>query len=99
MTKSKRCCNAYRRLDTWSKGASMPKILANGLNLHYLQVGSGPHVIMVHGLTGNLAVWHFTAIPALRERYRITTFDLRGHGRSDMPPTGYTTRAMAEDLR
>lgn len=77
----------------------MPKVQANGIELHYLQVGSGPDVIMLHGLTGNLAVWHFTAIPALREHYRITTFDLRGHGRSEMPTTGYTTRSMAEDLR
>jgi len=76
----------------------MSKILANGIKLHYLQVGSGTPLIMIHGLTGNLAVWHFTVIPALRDAYRITTFDLRGHGRSDMPPTGYTTREMAEDL-
>lgn len=77
----------------------MPKIHANGLDVHYLQVGSGPDVIMIHGLTGNLAVWHFTTIPALREHYRVTTFDLRGHGRTTMPPTGYTTLHMAEDLR
>ncbi len=77
----------------------MPKVLANGINFHYLQVGEGPDVVMLHGLTGNLAVWHFSAIPALRADYRITTYDLRGHGRSDMPPSGYTTRDMAEDLR
>lgn len=77
----------------------MPKVLAHGLHFHYLQVGRGPDIVMIHGLTGNLAVWHFGAIPSLRNDYRITTYDLRGHGRSDMPPTGYTTREMAEDLR
>lgn len=56
-------------------------------------------MVMLHGLTGNLAIWHFTTVPVLRHEYRITTYALRGHGRSDMPPTGYTTRDMAEDLR
>ena len=77
----------------------MPKTVVNDIKLHYWQVGEGPDIIMLHGLTGNLAVWHFTAIPKLRHEYRVTTFDLRGHGRSDMPPTGYTTQHMAEDLK
>jgi pimeloyl-ACP methyl ester carboxylesterase len=77
----------------------MPKMLVNSINFHYWRVGAGPDMVMLHGLTGNLASWHFTALPALRHAYRITTYDLRGHGRSDMPPTGYTTRDMAEDLR
>lgn len=77
----------------------MPKVLVNGINFHYWRVGEGPDMVMLHGLTGNLAVWHFTTVPKLRGEYRITTYDLRGHGRSDMPPTGYTTLDMAEDLR
>jgi len=55
-------------------------------------------MVMVHGLNGNLAVWHLKMVPELRKEYRITTYDLRGHGRSDMPPTGYTTEDMANDL-
>lgn len=77
----------------------MPKVLANGLNFHYLQVGAGPDLVMLHGLTGNQAIWHLKIAPMLRSLFRITTFDLRGHGRSDMPPTGYTTGDMTEDLR
>jgi pimeloyl-ACP methyl ester carboxylesterase len=76
----------------------MPKALVNGIHFHYLQVGKGPNTIMLHGLTGNLAVWHLKMVPRLRDAFRLTTYDLRGHGRSDMPPTGYTTQDMAEDL-
>ncbi len=76
----------------------MPKVLANGINFHYLQTGSGQELIMLHGLMGNLAVWHLKMASLLREHYHITTFDLRGHGRSDMPPTGYSTGSMADDL-
>jgi len=77
----------------------MPKLAVNGINFHYWQVGEGPDIIMLHGLTGNLAVWHLKMVPLLRNRFRLTTYDLRGHGHSDMPPTGYTTGDMAEDLR
>jgi pimeloyl-ACP methyl ester carboxylesterase len=76
----------------------MPHVLVNGVSLHYWQVGEGPDMVMIHGLTGNLAVWHFTTVPKLRHEYCITTYDLRGHGRSVMPSTGYTTRHMAGDL-
>jgi len=77
----------------------MPKIRANGINFHYWQSGSGPHVVMTHGLGGNLAGWHLTLVPELQREYRVTTYDLRGHGRTDAPETGYTNRNMAEDLK
>lgn len=78
----------------------MPKAsLNNGIRLHYQQVGAGPDMVMIHGLTGNLAVWHLHIVPALADRFRILTYDLRGHGHSDVPPTGYSPDAMADDLR
>lgn len=77
----------------------MAKALANGIQLHYQQYGQGPDVIMLHGITGNLAVWHLEIVPALMAEYRITTYDLRGHGYSDVPPTGYTTADHATDLK
>jgi pimeloyl-ACP methyl ester carboxylesterase len=76
----------------------MPTIHANGVTLHYLQAGRGPDVIMLHGLSGNLAAWHRRVVPLLQSHFRITTYDLRGHGRSSMPLSGYTTRDMAADL-
>jgi pimeloyl-ACP methyl ester carboxylesterase len=76
----------------------MSKIEVNGINFHYWQTGEGPDIVMLHGLAGNLAVWHLRMVPRLRQNYRVTTYDLRGHGRTDAPPTGYTTRDMADDL-
>ena len=77
----------------------MPKIKANGVDIHYITVGSGPDVVMLHGFLGNLALWHLYTVPLLRREYRVTTYDLRGHGYSEMTPTGYTAADMAEDLR
>lgn len=76
----------------------MPRLLLNGIALHYQQAGCGPDVVLVHGLATNLAFWYFTVLPLLQRRFRVTVYDLRGHGYSDMPPQGYTTRHMAEDL-
>lgn len=77
----------------------MPKIVvASGLRMHYQQVGEGPDVVMVHGITGNLAAWHLNIVPALADHFRILTYDLRGHGYTDTPPSGYSPDDMARDL-
>ena len=74
-------------------------VLPNGLKVHYQQVGQGPDVVLVHGITGNLAVWHLHLVQALADRYRLLTYDLRGHGLSSAPAHGYSADDMAEDLR
>ena len=77
----------------------MPKVvLKNGLRLHYQQTGEGPPLVLIHGLTGNLAVWHLKIVPLLCDSFRIVSYDLRGHGYSDMPATGYSADDMADDL-
>ena len=35
----------------------MPRVTANGLNIHVQQAGSGPDVVLIHGLTGDLSIW------------------------------------------
>jgi pimeloyl-ACP methyl ester carboxylesterase len=70
----------------------------NGIKLHYWRVGSGPDIVFLHGLIGNLALWHLKIVPLLQRSFRLTTYDLRGHGRSEMTPGGYTTLNMSADL-
>ena len=77
----------------------MPKAdLSDGLRIHYTHAGAGPDVVLIHGLTGNLAVWHLQIVPLLWDHFRVTTYDLRGHGYSGMPPSGYDADHMAQDL-
>jgi pimeloyl-ACP methyl ester carboxylesterase len=77
----------------------MPKAhLSDNVKIHYQQIGEGEDLVMIHGLTGNLAVWQLEIIPMLWDRYRILTYDLRGHGYSDVPPNGYSADDMAADL-
>lgn len=77
----------------------MPKASINGINLHYQIRGSGPNLILVHGATGNMAFWYLSSLSALEKEFRVITYDLRGHGHSDAPPTGYSSYDMAQDLR
>jgi pimeloyl-ACP methyl ester carboxylesterase len=76
----------------------MPKVLLNGIGLHYQRRLGAPVLVMVHGLATNLAFWYLKVLPVLGHHFGVLLMDLRGHGRSDMPPSGYTTADMAEDL-
>ena len=76
----------------------MPKIHANGLNFHYQQAGEGPDVVLIHGVTGDLSIWFLCqAMGMLGRSFRVTAYDLRGHGYSDVPPSGYTSADQAGD--
>jgi pimeloyl-ACP methyl ester carboxylesterase len=57
----------------------------------------GPHVVMLHGLASSQHIWDL-AIPRLERRFRVTTFDQRGHGESSKPSTGYDFASMCADL-
>jgi len=77
----------------------MPKTTANGLTFHYQQAGDGPDVVLIHGLTGDLSIWFLSrTLAALAENFRATAYDLRGHGYTEAPETGYTSLDHAGDL-
>ena len=76
----------------------MPKAFVNRLNMHYVQTGQGPNLVLIHGIASNLGQWQLGILPALVEHFRLTMYDLRGHGYSDMPATGYTPTHMLGDF-
>lgn len=81
----------------------MPMAIVNGLKINYVQIDDGGEgaredLVMVHGLATNLAFWYLQYAPRVAKRFRVTLFDLRGHGRSDMPTSDYSPAAMARDL-
>jgi pimeloyl-ACP methyl ester carboxylesterase len=76
----------------------MPKAFVNGLNIHYIQTGRGPDLVLIHGIASNLGLWQLSILPALVDDFRVTMYDLRGHGYSDMPMRGYTPDHMVVDF-
>ena len=75
----------------------MPFLSHAGVSLRYDRAGSGPLVLLVHGWTCNRTFWD-RQVQALRDRFTLVTVDLRGHGESSHPRTGYTIGALAGDL-
>lgn len=70
----------------------------NGISIHYRTVGDGNDIVLIHGLAANHGFWGPGVLLPLARTYRVTVLDLRGHGRSTMPFSGYTPAQMAEDL-
>ena len=61
----------------------------NGQRLHYKQWSeSGPPLIFLHGVTGSCRAWEAIA-PSFTSQYSVMAFDLRGHGLSSKPDSGY----------
>jgi 3-oxoadipate enol-lactonase len=75
----------------------VPEITVNGVRTYYEEAGSGPAVVLVHGLGGTAALWDGVA-PALAERFRTVRYDLRGSGRSDRPAGPYSLDDLVDDL-
>lgn len=69
----------------------------NGVSLAYRFAGSGTPVIFVHGEGYSHELWN-EQLEAFSRRYLFLSYDRRGHGQSDDPPTGYSETAHAQDL-
>lgn len=69
-----------------------------GLRMHVTEAGSGEPVLMLHGFPQHWWEWR-DVIPAVAEHYRVICPDLRGAGRTDAPPGGYTTDQLLADVR
>jgi len=74
----------------------MPIVAVNGIDLYYVEAGSGEPLVLVMGFGGDHSSWGFQ-LSALSAQYRVIAFDNRGSGRSSAPALPYTTRMMADD--
>lgn len=77
----------------------MPFVTIEGQRIHYQQAGEGPDVVLIHGVTGDLSIWFLCgAMKTLSVSRKVLVYDLRGHGYSDAPATGYTSADHARAL-
>jgi pimeloyl-ACP methyl ester carboxylesterase len=84
----------------------MADVVARGVRLHVHGIAGPPAepnerhtVVFIHGLVmDNLSSWFFTlAAPAARIAH-VLLYDLRGHGLSERPASGYRIRDHIDDL-
>ncbi|RXT02284.1 alpha/beta fold hydrolase [Ammoniphilus sp. CFH 90114] len=60
--------------------------------------GSGEAVVFVHGLGGDLNIWH-SQVNVCSRSMRTITYDLRGAGKTDVHPPEYSIDLLVEDLK
>ena len=57
---------------------------SGGVKIHYVTKGTGPLVVMIHGMPDFWYTWR-RQIPALARHFRVVAVDLRGYNQSDQP--------------
>jgi pimeloyl-ACP methyl ester carboxylesterase len=74
------------------------EITLHGHTYSYRMAGSGPTIVLLHGVTCSSATWE-EIIPALAKHYTVIAPDLLGHGQSAKPTTEYSPGAYAALVR
>lgn len=64
-------------------------VRVHGVDLHWAEVGSGPPLVLLHGLCDSHRTWFPVATELARSR-RVLMLDLAGHGESSRPDAPYT---------
>jgi pimeloyl-ACP methyl ester carboxylesterase len=74
------------------------EISLHGHRFSYRSAGSGPLLVLLHGIAGSSATWE-AVIPWLSERHTVIAPDLLGHGESSKPRGDYSLGAYANLVR
>src|SRR3954451_19921740 len=71
------------------------------VELHYIEAGDGPLVVLLHGFPEFWYGWREQIAPLVRAGFRVVAPDLRGYNLSSKPDgfTAYTADTLAEDIR
>jgi pimeloyl-ACP methyl ester carboxylesterase len=70
----------------------------HGYRRAFILVGSGPAVLLIHGIGDSADSW-LDVIPGLARRHTVIAPDLLGHGDSDKPRADYSIAAYANAMR
>jgi pimeloyl-ACP methyl ester carboxylesterase len=74
------------------------EIEIHGHRVCFRLTGSGPLIVLVHGITGRSDQW-VPVMEALGDRYTLLAPDLLGHGQSAKPRGDYSLGAYASGIR
>ncbi|MBU2666975.1 alpha/beta fold hydrolase [Actinoplanes bogorensis] len=69
----------------------------HGVRTRVLQAGNGPDLILLHGTGGHLEAYA-RDLAGLAEDFRVTAYDMIGHGWSETPDRPYTIDVLSDHL-
>jgi pimeloyl-ACP methyl ester carboxylesterase len=77
----------------------MPYIDRDGVKVFYESAGSGPPILLSHGYSASARMWE-GQVEALKDRYQVITWDMRGHAQTDSPAAQdeYSEAKTVEDM-
>src|ERR671916_1299896 len=78
--------------------SGLHETVLHGHRVFYRGAGSGPVIVLVHGITSTSATWA-NVLPYLAERFTVIAPDLLGHGESAKPRGDYSLGAYASGIR
>ena len=78
---------------------SLIKVNNNTFNILELNKEASETIVMIHGIFTNMAVYYFSIAQELAKKYHVVLYDLKGHGLSETPLSGYDMSSMSDDLR
>ena len=84
-------------LATLANAQTSKEVTVFGQKIHYVEAGSGPNVILLHGLGGSTQAWQFNIGP-LAEKFHVFVPDQIGFGKSDKPLVNYRIRTYVDFL-
>jgi len=73
-------------------------VLLHGRPVNYVEAGSGPVLLLIHGMAGNIGNWQ-KVIEPLARHHTVVAPDLPGHGASAPGAGDYSLGAFAAGLR
>jgi pimeloyl-ACP methyl ester carboxylesterase len=76
----------------------LKEVTIHGHRVAYRSAGSGPAIVLVHGITSTSATWE-RVMPYLAARFTVIAPDLLGHGQSAKPRGDYSLGAYASGVR
>ena len=79
-------------------GVSEHELTLHGHRVRYLEAGSGPPLVLIHGITSSAESWR-PVIDGLARDHTVIAPDLLGHGASAKPRGDYSLGAYASGVR
>ena len=73
--------------------------VADDVQLHYRDYGSGKPVILIHGWPLSKEMWEYQIETLVQNNFRVITYDRRGFGKSSQPWNGYDYDTLTDDLK